>query len=83
MKMETTGSSILLPTKSAADFVGCNNSQQFLREVSRGIWPKAFVKDSRPQRWSIQELQNRLDPDRISSGDDAELRALEEALKLS
>ncbi|MBT8005546.1 MAG: hypothetical protein HN578_21755 [Rhodospirillales bacterium] len=83
MDTETTGSTLLLPTKGAAKLVGCNNSQQFLREVSRGIWPEAFIKSSRPHRWSTQELQNRINPDHISNSDHAGLRALEEALKLS
>jgi hypothetical protein len=46
----------------AAEYLGCRSVAQFRREVAAGIWPQPLLKQSRPQRWSIQELERALRP---------------------
>jgi hypothetical protein len=51
-----------LTAKLAADYLGCRSPAQFRREVAAGIWPKPLLTKSRPQRWSIEELESALRP---------------------
>lgn len=49
-----------LPIDEAAQFVGCKNPKQFQREVDEGIWPKPLPINSRPKRWSVEALKQRV-----------------------
>ncbi len=49
-----------IPTREAAEYVGCTSVGQFTREVKAGIWPKPIAPHSRPKRWSVPELDARL-----------------------
>lgn len=53
-----------LTAEQAAEYLGCRSAAQFRREVAAGVWPKPLVASSRPQRWSIAELESALRPDR-------------------
>lgn len=44
----------------AANYVGCRSVKQFKREVRQGIWPGPITLNSRPQRWSIPQLEKAL-----------------------
>jgi hypothetical protein len=45
-----------LTADEAAKYIGCKSAAQFRREVKAGIWPEPIAPDSRPQRWSIPQL---------------------------
>ena len=49
-----------LPVDKAAAYVGCRSADQFRREVAQGIWPRPIAPRSRPQRWSIFQLDKAL-----------------------
>jgi len=49
-----------LPVDKAAEYVGCRSVNQFHREVAQGIWPRPIAPHSRPQRWSIFQLDKAL-----------------------
>ncbi len=51
---------LTLPINEAARFVGCKNPKQFQREVDEGIWPKPLPIKSRPKRWSVEALKQRV-----------------------
>ena len=53
-----------LTAELAAEYLGCRSAAQFRREVAAGIWPKPLLMKSRPQRWSIEELERALRPKR-------------------
>lgn len=53
-----------LTAELAARYLGCRSAAQFRREVAAGIWPKPLLKQSRPQRWSVEELERALRPGR-------------------
>ena len=46
----------VLTRLEAAEYVGCRDTAQFRREVSRGIWPKSIA----PGRWSREALDLRI-----------------------
>ena len=50
---------LTLPKDEAAEFVGCNNAEQFQREVDDGIWPGPLPIKSRPRRWSVEALKRK------------------------
>jgi len=49
-----------LTVEEAAHYVGCRSSRQFRSEVAQGIWPKPIAPNSRPQRWSLFQLDQAL-----------------------
>ena len=51
---------LTLPINEAAQFVGCKNPKQFQREVDVGIWPNPLPIKSRPKRWSVEALKQRV-----------------------
>lgn len=51
---------LAVTAKQAFELVGCKNERQFRNEVKKGIWPKPAITRSRPMRWSVSELQQRL-----------------------
>lgn len=50
----------VLTAVEAADYVGCKDRPQFMREVRAGHWPKALPIKSRPRRWARAALDARL-----------------------
>lgn len=46
-----------VPIEDAAQYVGCSSVWQFRREIRQGIWPGPITLNSRPQRWSIPQLE--------------------------
>ena len=44
----------------AAKYVGCRSTRQFRSEIAQGIWPKPIAPKSRPQRWSLFQLDQAL-----------------------
>ncbi|MGF7213617.1 hypothetical protein GGE65_008263 [Skermanella aerolata] len=71
-----------LTAELAAEYLGCRSAGQFRREVAAGIWPQPLLKQSRPQRWSIQELERALRPDRGGKANSA-LASLERRLGIA
>lgn len=51
---------LAVTAKQAFELVGCKNERQFRNEVKKGIWPKPSITRSRPMRWSVAELAQRL-----------------------
>ena len=51
---------VALTVEEAAHYVGCWSTPQFRREVKSGIWPRPIAPNSRPQRWSIFQLDQAL-----------------------
>ena len=49
-----------LTVEESAHYVGCRSTQQFRREVKAGIWPQPIAPRSRPQRWSVFQLDSAL-----------------------
>ena len=49
-----------LTVEEAANYVGCRSIRQFRSEVAQGIWPKPIAPNSRPQRWSLFQLDQAL-----------------------
>ena len=45
-----------LTADMAASYLGCRSAAQFRREVKAGLWPPPKFGNSRPQRWSIEQL---------------------------
>lgn len=63
--------------KQAAALVGCRSAAQFRREVQQGIWPPPIAPRSRPQRWSVRQLQAALEPPEVRGKKHTKLEALE------
>lgn len=51
---------LTLTAELAAEYVGCRSAAQFRREVKAGRWPKPCFGNSRPQRWSREQLDGEL-----------------------
>jgi|GEM_PF-5526839 hypothetical protein len=49
-----------MTVEEAAHYVGCRSPRQFRSEVVQGIWPKPIAPNSRPQRWSLFQLDQAL-----------------------
>jgi len=52
-----------IPIQEAARYVGCRSVDQFRREVRAGTWPRPIAPNSRPQRWSVPQLDAALQGD--------------------
>ena len=50
----------VLTAVEAAEYVGCKDRPQFMREVRDGHWPKPLDINSRPRRWLRAALDQRL-----------------------
>ena len=69
-----------LTVEEAANYVGCRSTQQFRREVKAGIWPRPIAPNSRPQRWSIFQLDAALTGGSNSPQTDPHLAAFEKRM---
>ena len=66
-----------LTVEEAANYVGCRSAQQFRREVKAGIWPRPIAPNSRPQRWSLFQLDAVLHGPKRDNQKDPILAAIE------
>jgi hypothetical protein len=64
-----TETRLTIPTQEAADLAGCSSVHQFRRERDRGIWPRPVNPGGRPERYSVKEMENRLNGPEISARD--------------
>ena len=71
----------VLTVAEAAKYVGAKSVRQFRREVGRGIWPQPIARFSRPQRWSVLQLEKALGA--VNDNVDPELNKLEQALGIA
>ena len=69
-----------LTVEESAHYVGCRSTQQFRREVKAGIWPRPIAPDSRPQRWSIFQLDAVLHGPKRDNQKDPILAAIEKRM---
>ena len=53
-----------LTADMAASYLGCRSAAQFRREVKAGLWPQPKFGTSRPQRWSVEQLEGVLKEER-------------------
>lgn len=70
-----------IPVAIAAKYVGCVSTKQFRREVRQGIWPGPITLNSRPQRWSIPQLDRALFGEHQDAHDDVVERARKQLYK--
>jgi hypothetical protein len=66
-----------LTADDAATYVGCISAAQFRREVRQGVWPAPIAPRSRPQRWSVAQLDAALAPKESASRTPREMTELE------
>jgi hypothetical protein len=71
----------VLTVAEAAKYVGAKSVRQFRREVNRGIWPQPIARFSRPQRWSVLQLEKALGP--VNDNADPEIVKLEQTLGMA
>ena len=71
----------VLTVAEAAKYVGAKSVRQFRREVNRGIWPQPIARFSRPQRWSVLQLEKALGP--VNDNVDPEIVKLEQTLGMA
>jgi hypothetical protein len=69
-----------MTAEEAANYVGCRSTQQFRREIKAGIWPRPIAPNSRPQRWSIFQLDAALTGSSNSPQTDPHLAAFEKRM---
>jgi len=69
-----------LPTKEAARYVGCGSASTFIRERNKGLWPRPLNPGGRPERYSVAELDFKLN--RYGNQDKIEANTVMEALGL-
>jgi hypothetical protein len=67
-----------LPTKEAARYVGCRSASTFIRERNKGLWPRPLNPGGRPERYSVAELDSKLN--RYGNQDKIEANTVMEAL---
>jgi hypothetical protein len=48
------------PADKAAAYVGCRSVRHLRSEVAQGIWPPPIAPRSRPERWSVLQLDKAL-----------------------
>ena len=69
---------LTIPIDEAVAFAGCKGRQQFKREIKKGRWPKACVPNSRPPRWSVAEMEARMERRSNRTTDEEEKEEKEE-----
>jgi hypothetical protein len=67
-----------LPTMEAALYVGCRSTSTFIRERDKGLWPRPLNPGGRPERYSVAELDFKLN--RYGNQDKIEANTVMEAL---
>jgi hypothetical protein len=67
----------------AAKHVGCSSAAQFRREVKQGVWPGPITKRSRPQRWSVPQLDAVLRGETEEAQTDPHLLAFEKRMGMA
>ena len=72
----------MLSAAEAAVYAGYKTERRFRLAVRRGIMPEPIDWDTRPQLWSVAQIDARLNPT-AESVQDADVRALDQALGLA